>query len=971
MVARVIGGVRSPWDELPMGDDVSVDEDRLRANPGKQAARLVPQSAPGSAYPFGGEALVDGTIFGTAWSSLALTYSFPDDGSAYGDGYGAKIGAPYDVDPASLIAFTQEQQRAVRYALGLVASYTPLTFREVAETTARHADLRLGTTADPHIEPPFANLPADSSVSGDIWFPSGTWSSVTRADAKGGDDLLTLMHEVGHALGLKHGQDDRTGIDLGRFVDGAPTSTFFAAAELPADRRGYDWSVMVYQSHPGEFSIVRLETDKPQTYMQSDIAALQAIYGANYATNAGDTVYAWDPVGGEFLVDGIGQGAPKNGKILMTVWDGNGIDRYDLSAFDDNLEIDLAPGAASVLAVDKLVTHSDHPYAAATGNVFNALLHGGDARSLVEDAIGGRGNDRLVGNQVANRLAGGAGADLLVGLQGNDVLVGGDGDDRLFGDGKSVTSAGVGSGPGTLAVAHDAGNDTRGDALDLGDRFAPDRARGEAGLRVDAVGSGKAAWYRVDLDADARLDLNIPDRTTNYALKARVFDAAGALLTKAEGRFVGPDDAVPGDPLHPLIYEGLALGFTARVTGPYWIEVAIDDWRDPATSVETERAVPLGDRYTLILVAHDVPAVGGGSGNDTLSGGPGHDTLAGGPGRDTFRDGAEGLDGDTIADLEPVDVIHITDGVADRFSFAFDAASGALTYSVDGGRTAGHLTIEGGFAGGFAAVADADGGIDLVPTAGSNAPPSTGKDAVTAREGTALPIPVSDLLANDRDPEGGMLRVTGIGNASQGHVAYDPSTGTVTFTPNPGFRGPAGFTYTVVDDEGVANQGTVAVSVVPAGTASAYRFVERTTAEHFYTTSTAERDGIIRTLPNYAYQGAAWATPETSDLTQDVFRFYDTATKTHFYTASAAERDGILGTLASYTYEGVAFQAYKDGVGVPGGLTLERFYNTATGQHHFAAPDEADGIRQGMIGPDWVDEGPGLRVGLPAGDLLV
>jgi len=33
----------------------------------------------------------------------------------------------------------------------------------------------------------------------------------------------------------------------------------------------------------------------PQTLMMYDIAGLQQLYGANYATRGGDTTYRWDP----------------------------------------------------------------------------------------------------------------------------------------------------------------------------------------------------------------------------------------------------------------------------------------------------------------------------------------------------------------------------------------------------------------------------------------------------------------------------------------------------------------------------------------------------------------------------------------------------------------------------------------------------------------------------------------------------
>jgi serralysin len=65
--------------------------------------------------------------------------------------------------------------------------------------------------------------------------------------------------------------------------------------------------------------------------------------------------------------------------------------------------------------------------------VFNALQHQGDARSLIEHAIGGTGSDLILGNEADNALWGNAGADTLEGGSGNDQLHGGQGDDRLYG----------------------------------------------------------------------------------------------------------------------------------------------------------------------------------------------------------------------------------------------------------------------------------------------------------------------------------------------------------------------------------------------------------------------------------------------------------------------------------------------------------------------------------------------------------
>ena len=109
-------------------------------------------------------------------------------------------------------------------------------------------------------------------------------------------------------------------------------------------------------------------------------------------------------------------------------------------------------------------------------------------------------------------------------------------------------------------------------------------------------------------------------------------------------------------------------------------------------------------------------------------------------------------------------------------------------------------------------------------------------------------------------------------------------------------------------------------------------------------------------------KGSPWSTPDESADTHDVFRFFDTKTGTHFYTDSVNERDSIIANNASYKFEGVAFEAYNAADGA-GHITLKRFYNTQTGQHHFAGnAEEAASLKQGLQGPgSRVDAGQSLH----------
>jgi hypothetical protein len=70
----------------------------------------------------------------------------------------------------------------------------------------------------------------------------------------------------------------------------------------------------------------------------------------------------------------------------------------------------------------------------------------------------------------------------------------------------------------------------------------------------------------------------------------------------------------------------------------------------------------------------------------------------------------------------------------------------------------------------------------------------------------------AELTGNDADPDGDALSVASVGNASNGTAALNPD-GTVTFTPDAGFAGAAGFDYTVSDGQGGTDTARVDVTV--------------------------------------------------------------------------------------------------------------------------------------------------------------
>ena len=81
-----------------------------------------------------------------------------------------------------------------------------------------------------------------------------------------------------------------------------------------------------------------------------------------------------------------------------------------------------------------------------------------NSATVIENAIGGAGNDTLTGNTVANSLTGNAGNDRLTGGSGNDLLLGGLGDDiYVFGVASAaeadIVTEGTNAGTDTLSFA--------------------------------------------------------------------------------------------------------------------------------------------------------------------------------------------------------------------------------------------------------------------------------------------------------------------------------------------------------------------------------------------------------------------------------------------------------------------------------------------------------------------------------------
>ncbi len=94
-------------------------------------------------------------------------------------------------------------------------------------------------------------------------------------------------------------------------------------------------------------------------------------------------------------------------------------------------------------------------------------------------------------------------------------------------------------------------------------------------------------------------------------------------------------------------------------------------------------------------------------------------------------------------------------------------------------------------------------------SAAVNQAPIAMDDSATTNPSTAVSVAV---LANDWDPDGDPLTVTSVTQGANGAVVIN-ADGTATYTPNAGFMGGDGFTYSISDGQGGSASAGVTITV--------------------------------------------------------------------------------------------------------------------------------------------------------------
>lgn len=323
----------------------------------------------------------------TRWASSVITYSFPNYGASWStnevSGYGPRSsdGEPWSGSYGPLSA---DDQPYFISALQKWANVANLTFVNVADTASNVGDIRAAyTTPSDHSTTTvaWAYFPNNAPVAGDIWFSTLNLAA-TDHWTPGSYAFLSVMHEMGHALGLKH-----------PFEASGPVG-----AILPVAYDSQSYTIMSYSAKPGDdtthFSY------SPTTPMSLDIAAIQYVYGVNnsYHTTGDSYVYT------------------DASTYHETIWDAAGKDTIVYSGNYPAI-INLLEGSGSSIGRPVYVVSQNGKNLYSVNNVW--IAYG----AVIENATGGNVDDVITGNDGANALTGGAGNDTLDGGTGIDTAL--------------------------------------------------------------------------------------------------------------------------------------------------------------------------------------------------------------------------------------------------------------------------------------------------------------------------------------------------------------------------------------------------------------------------------------------------------------------------------------------------------------------------------------------------------------------
>ncbi len=356
----------------------------------------------------------------TQWDKDTITYSFNEY-------------IPYDYyelnDPDIIDGWqplNSSDREAVREIFGKLEEFLDVKFQEVSD----EGDIRFNKVDMPY-SAGFSYFPEDDTpISGDVFLANDY-------DAQGNEPgtygYMTIVHEIGHALGLEH--------------------PFDGDSYLPQDEDNMLYTIMTYtekqdgvvdidcNSYEGRY---KYSADaSPDNYQLYDVMALQTKYGINADTNSSSDRYDLSSLYSE------------KGHIVL--WDSDGMDTIDLSDTKYKDVIRLEDATLSSVDIHNTNTQinkwvkecvsngwskdeaRDWIESIYSNSYIQETLYTGHNNLeiakgvIIENVITGNGNDIVYDNSQDNFISTGKGNDIIY-LQdgGYDIVDAGDGKDSVY-----------------------------------------------------------------------------------------------------------------------------------------------------------------------------------------------------------------------------------------------------------------------------------------------------------------------------------------------------------------------------------------------------------------------------------------------------------------------------------------------------------------------------------------------------------
>ncbi len=345
----------------------------IRVNAYAQTSMDAAESGYGSDYI---DALVKG---GAGWKYPVITYSFAQ------------------TENGSVSDWTALEMQSFRDACQLYANVCNVQFVEGVFDAHSYASTNITLykyTSAQMVGGPYAGAefyqPVDVGYANRViegHFNVDYWSAPTP----GSYAYYATIHEIAHGLGLDHPFD---GDPLFPGVTGDGNGGYTAGDH---DLNNGMWSILSYNFDWPQESYVfdndgHVVAGMSQTPMSFDIAALQELYGANTNHHTGDDTYT----------------IPDTTTIQggwTCIWDAGGNDTISHAGAASACTINLN-AYPKMGGVDSAPFVSYAPGAPVGFTIADGVV--------IENAIGGNGDDTIIGNAVANHLSGGGGADSFV-----------------------------------------------------------------------------------------------------------------------------------------------------------------------------------------------------------------------------------------------------------------------------------------------------------------------------------------------------------------------------------------------------------------------------------------------------------------------------------------------------------------------------------------------------------------------------